>query len=815
MLSASELQARAKAATNVGHHERALSLLDRARARATTDDERALIEGTAGYAHLELGHLDQARRVTDDAVRLAATDDVRGIVLGQRAVVRGRTGAREEALADFADAIALLHHRPEYLGRCLLNRGTLRLRAASVRDATDDFAGALAAFAAAGLPMQAAKAEHNLGYACMLAGDLVPALRHLDRSRGELGRLSALNRAFCAISQAEAMLLAGLREEGLAQLASAAASLGRGHARRSAAEARLVLARHLAEDRPAEAIGHARRAVRHFAAMGADAEAAAAESIVQGCLLARGTADPRARELVGELDRLGLRRERDLLRLRLADADLRAGTVPADMVEVTGAEEADTRLLAAEVGCRLDVAGGRPHAALERARRALAEYQVLRVGVGGLDLSTSLSQRTRRIAAAALDLAVADGEPATVLTWLERTRAATSRIVPVRPPQDPGVTRALAELRHLVAEGRAAPRQEELRREIRQACWRSGAARSALTIVDPERLRREAARRGAAWVGFVPAGDGLRVLVVGEEVRLLRLEVPHLAERLATVAADLDAAASVAGEVLAEVVRRSLRGELAALSDDLVAPWLDLVGDRSVALSPAGDLHRVPWSLLPGLRGRAVSVPRGATEWADGRRGGVRAGVRDGPRTLLVAGPRLRHADREVAELAALWGAAARVLRGDEATAARVGALADGARVVHIAAHGARSAENPLFSSVDLADGPLFAYDVDRLRRVPDLVVLSACDVGTAATRADDPLGLPVALLHAGVRAVIAPVSRVADDVARRFSRALHAGLLAGRPPDAALAGAVTSLPGRSPAPFCCFGDGSVPVDAP
>ena len=148
-------------------------------------------------------------------------------------------------------------------------------------------------------------------------------------------------------------------------------------------------------------------------------------------------------------------------------------------------------------------------------------------------------------------------------------------------------------------------------------------------------------------------------------------------------------------------------------------------------------------------------------------------------------------------------------------TAHWVGDLADGARVVHIAAHGARSAENPLFSRVDLADGPLGAYDVDRLRRVPDLVVLSACDVGTAATRADDPLGLPVALLHAGVRAVIAPVSRVAADVARRFSRALHAGLLAGRPPDAALAGAVTSLPGRSPAPFCCFGDGSVPVDAP
>lgn len=823
MLSASELQARAKAATNVGHHERALSLLDQARARATTDDERALIAGTRGYALLELGRLDLAARTADDAVALAGSGDVRGIVLGQRALVRGRAGARDEALADFGEAIALLAHRPEFLGRCLLNRGTMRLRAGDVHGSAEDFAGAMAAFTDAGLAMQAAKAGHNLGYASMLAGDLVPALRHLDRSRRELGRLSAVNRAFCAISLAEAMLLAGLREEGLAQLAAAAASLGRGHARRSAAEARLVLARHLVADRPGDALAHARRAVRLFRNMGADAEATAAESIVRGCLLALGRDGPpvreAARDLVGELDRLGLRRERDLLRLRLADAEVQAGNVGEflDLTESEEAEEADIRLLAAEVGCRRDVARGRPRDALERARRALEEYQVVRAGVGSLDLSTSLSQRTRRIAALALDLAVSDGDPALVLAWVERTRAATSRIIPVRPPQDQTVAGALAELRRLAGEGRQASRQEELRREIREACWDSGAARAALEVVPMERLRAETARRGAAWVGFVAAGDGVWALVVGALCRLLRLDVPRLAERLATITADLDAvasgAASGAGSGVSRVVLASLRGELAALADHLVAPWLGLVGDRPVALSPTGALHRVPWSLLPGLAGRAVSIPRGATEWVAGRREGGDDDASIGPRpdapTLLVAGPRLHHADREVAELGDLWGPRARALGGQEATAARVGALADGARVVHIAAHGARSAENPLFSSVDLADGPLYAYDVDRLRHLPDLVVLSACDVGTAATRADDPLGLPVALLHAGVRAVIAPVTRVADDVARRFAVALHTRLLSGQTPDAALAGAVACLGDAAPAPFCCFGDGS------
>ena len=70
------------------------------------------------------------------------------------------------------------------------------------------------------------------------------------------------------------------------------------------------------------------------------------------------------------------------------------------------------------------------------------------------------------------------------------------------------------------------------------------------------------------------------------------------------------------------------------------------------------------------------------------------------------------------------------MLTGDAATAAAVSELAARVDVLHVAAHGRHSAENPMFSGLELVDGPWFGYDIDQLRAVPDVVLLSACEVG-------------------------------------------------------------------------------------
>ena len=63
-----------------------------------------------------------------------------------------------------------------------------------------------------------------------------------------------------------------------------------------------------------------------------------------------------------------------------------------------------------------------------------------------------------------------------------------------------------------------------------------------------------------------------------------------------------------------------------------------------------------------------------------------------------------------------------------------------------------------MFSSLILADGPLTVYDLESLATPPSLVVLPACNAGSASVSVGDELiGTASALLGTGVRSVIAP----------------------------------------------------------
>ena len=93
----------------------------------------------------------------------------------------------------------------------------------------------------------------------------------------------------------------------------------------------------------------------------------------------------------------------------------------------------------------------------------------------------------------------------------------------------------------------------------------------------------------------------------------------------------------------------------------------------------------------------------------------------------------------------------------------------DGAPLAHLAAHGHHDQENFLFSRVDLADGPLMAYDIQQLTTAPRHVVLSSCDVGRTVVRpGEEILGFTAALLYIGTETVTASVTRVGDDARRR-----------------------------------------------
>jgi CHAT domain-containing protein len=124
------------------------------------------------------------------------------------------------------------------------------------------------------------------------------------------------------------------------------------------------------------------------------------------------------------------------------------------------------------------------------------------------------------------------------------------------------------------------------------------------------------------------------------------------------------------------------------------------------------------------------------------------------------------------------------------ATAERVLGALDGAWLAHIAAHGIFRADNPLFSSIQLDDGPLTVHDFERLGRAPYWLVLSSCDSGVAAAvGADELLGLVSSLVPLGAVGIVASIVQVNDLAAVPLMLALHDALRkCGKMPEALLA---------------------------
>jgi CHAT domain-containing protein len=103
------------------------------------------------------------------------------------------------------------------------------------------------------------------------------------------------------------------------------------------------------------------------------------------------------------------------------------------------------------------------------------------------------------------------------------------------------------------------------------------------------------------------------------------------------------------------------------------------------------------------------------------------------------------------------------------------------ARLIHIAAHGVFRPDAPLFSSIELADGPLTTADIFNLNLHTDLVTLSACETGRSVVGGGDELaGLMRAFLYAGAAGLLVSQWRVEDSstaaLMTDFYRAVAAG---------------------------------------
>ncbi|WP_345578533.1 CHAT domain-containing protein, partial [Nonomuraea rosea] len=554
-------------------------------------------------------------------------------------------------------------------------------------------------------------------------------------------------------------------------------------------------------------------------------EPAGAGRVGSGARVARpGAVAARAAELSGRFAGLDMPGEAEMARLvsiraliaagRLAEAAAAAAASPA----AHGAP-LDVRLMRHLALAELAGAHGQRGRALRKVRSGLALVHSHRGRLGSLDMLTGVTALGADLAAYGLTTALAGGSARHVFAWSERCRAQAFRYRPPHAPEDEQTAEALAELRQLAqqmhADEAAGLRSPALRRRcleleqlIRERGWQLPGVAAGVDLASIGAVEEALAADDSALVSLFTVGGALLALVlVRGRCHLHELSAYEpVAEAARRLAGDLNAQAGRnLRPAMKAVIEASAQRQLGVIEDAVLAPLsAGLAGARGIVLVPTMALSAVPWGLLPGLRGRPLVVAPSALVWLSARRA-REPYVRDGASSVLVAGPDLDHAETEVEQLGAVHPKARR-LRGGLATVSATLAALDGASFAHFAAHGHHERENVLFSRLDLADGPLMAYDLQRLGKAPGHVVLSACDVGQAVVRAgDELLGFTAALLYLGTSTVISSLTRVPDSVAEQVMMAYHRDVALGVGPADALAAASAGEPAAT---FVCFGAG-------
>ena len=736
----------------------------------------------------------------------------------QRGVILHQLGRLDEALPDYLAALPVLRRADDrvWVQRVLSNRAVLYGYRQEFAAAEADLREVEQLCTTLGLDLSLGFAHENLGWISALRGDVPAALHYLHLAERRLRAHNAPVGELLA-DRCELLLSAHLFSEAVQAAEEAVLESEQQQRRIGLPEARLRLAQAAILDGQAgRGLREARTAVREFDRQRRPRWATLARFTVLRARLAAGAQpDPEPGVGIRQLEHVaddlaaagwpGSALDARLLAGQLALRRGWTGRARAQLQQAAGQRgrgPALQRARAWHAEALHRQASGNRRGATAAARVALRVIDEQRAGLGATDLRAHAAGHRVDVAELGLRMAFDSGRPARVLEWAEQGRASHLMLRPVRPPGDPDLAAALVELRSTVSEifklrgtgGSTASlerRQVALERQIRDHDRRLPAEETSRPPRPPP-LRALCGSLGdAALVEFVRLGDRLHaVTLAGGRIRLGQLGPVARADGL------IDRArfalhrlarhhASDAGNAAASAMLADAAVRLDAL---LLQPVASHTADRPLVVVPTGALQSLPWSILPSCAGRPVTVTPSATLWHAGRRDRGQGGA-----ALVAAGPGLPGADTEAAAIAALHQVSA--LAGAAATVEAVTASLDGARLAHLAAHGRVHPDNPLFTSLTFADGPLTVYDVERLRQAPQLVVLAACDVGRSAVRAgDELLGLSATFLALGTRHVIASVVPVPDAETAPLMIAFHRLLATGVPATPALAQAQTQL---------------------
>ena len=143
------------------------------------------------------------------------------------------------------------------------------------------------------------------------------------------------------------------------------------------------------------------------------------------------------------------------------------------------------------------------------------------------------------------------------------------------------------------------------------------------------------------------------------------------------------------------------------------------------------------------------------------------------------------------------------VRTGQEATAEVLKTRGPSSRFIHVATHGNFRRDNPMFSSVRLADSHLNMYDLFQLELPVELFTLSGCGTGLSVVAGgDELLGLMRGLLYAGAESLLLTLWDVHDRTTAEFMSAFYSGLQKKRDKAHALREAMLNIRSNYPHPY-------------
>lgn len=763
-----------------------------------------------------LASLEDIRQeaIEADVGEVAATCDI------QAGMLLGRSGELGRALEAMGRAE---EHRVELPPiaqmRLLLNRGALASHMMELTGAAADLRAAAELSAELADPGMAFKALHNLGYVEYLAGNLPQALSLMAQADAQDAEV---DRCVAQLDRGRVLLEAGLVSEARLVLDHARTLARTGGMEQQQGEIDLEMVHvDLLSGTYTEAITVASRAARGFLARGASGwQRRAVLARLDAMTLAQESPRARARlakalgDAARHADDTSLERRSALVEAEAAVAlgDRKQAQAAFAIAEpLLGSPLLSTRLHGIWVASQIH-----PQLAQGWLATAASDLSSSQKQAAGLDLRTAVATHGSRLASR--DVALAHQRGASeVLDRTEVWRDLAGSILPTRAPHNEQHKRLLSQLRRAQSDlSTAEPgsdteaarrRLVEAERSVRSSDWSTSGVESqtASETWDTAALQaRVEADEMALLSSHLVDGQVHAVLLLPhEDPRAVELgDFAQLRAVADTVSADLEVAASLAHtSPLRTIVLSSLRQGLASLDQAFCGPLRDAGGEgMPLVIVPPAEFLGLPFSMLPSRAGLATWVARSASAWARGKHT-----LDTLPVVEALAGPQVALGSGEVRAVASLWSGRALA----EGAPVSIGATLDSfarSDVLHVAAHGEHHAENPLFSTLRMSDGALFAHDLEGQSLRSRHVVLSACHGGAVSARAgQEALGMAASLLSLGATTVVAPVGAVPDDVAAATMVAYHHQLALGHESAQALALAIAEN-GPLAGLFSCFG---------